>query len=805
MIRYLLTLCIVFQCILISNQATAQQNKFQLSGTLIDSVSGKPGEFFTIALSKDSTVIKSAVSNEQGKFSFSGIVEGNYKVIIGALGYKSKTILLKLSRDTDLHKILVVSSGNELGEVAVAASRPLIKQEPDRIVYDIQADAESKVLSVMDMMRKVPLLSVDADDNVKLKGTGNYRILINGKPSGILTRDPKEYLKSMPAAGVQKIEVITTPPSKYESEGLSGIINIITSRKMDNGYNGNLNARYQSPGGPSGNLNFTIKQGNFGANLYAGTGVWQVDGVKITDARNSRGVAIPSSLNSLGFQQTDNKWAWGGGELSYEIDSLNLITVEINPYGGYNQQNLSQHFDLRDGSVLSSYDLDGKTRYEWGGTDYTFNYQKGFRDKKEHLLTFSYKFFDSSEPQTNDVMFNNRLNFTGVNYRQDNVSSSQEQTAQIDYVNPWKKLTLEAGVKAILRRGDSDFQYLGFNSAQNSYIIDPAQSNVYGNDQNIFGVYNTYTLKLKDWTFKAGARLEGTYVTGNFETTGTSVKTDYFNLIPSVSFNRTLKNSQSLSLGFTQRIQRPGIWNLNPFVDKSRPNFEYFGNPDLEATLSNNFELTYSNFKKGSLNLSLSYNFANNTQQEVSTYFPAENLTRVTSFNIGKTRLLGTNANFNYPLTAKWNLNVSANINYIWLEGMINGVLAQNSGVTGYSSFTTSYKFEKTWKTSVSFNYGAPDVMLQGQSNNYYYLGFSGSKDIIKDKLTVSAMVANPFQKNREYRSFTEGVNFTQERIRENPFRRISGSLNWKFGKLKGSIKKSERSINNDDTKKSSN
>ncbi|RZK38257.1 MAG: TonB-dependent receptor, partial [Pedobacter sp.] len=683
--------------------------------------------------------------------------------------------------------------------------RPIIKQEPDRIVYDIQADAESKVLSVMDMMRKVPLLSVDADDNVKLKGTGNYRILINGKPSGILTRDPKEYLKSMPAAGVQKIEVITTPPSKYESEGLSGIINIITSRKLENGYNGNLNARYQSPGGPSGNMNFTIKQGKLGANFYGGTGVWQVEGVKISDMRNSRGVAIPSSLNSLGFQKTDNKWAWGGGELSYEIDSLNLITVEVNPYGGYNQQDLSQHFDLRDGSVLSSYDLDGKTRYEWGGTDYTFNYQRGFKDKKEHLLTFSYKFFDSSEPQTNDVMFANRVNFNGINYRQDNVSSSQEQTAQIDYVNPWKKLTLEAGVKAILRRGDSDFQYLGFNAAQNAYVVDPSQSNVYGNDQNIFGMYNTYTLKLKNWTFKAGARLEGTYVTGNFETTGTRVKTDYFNLIPSVSFNRTLKNSQSLSLGFTQRIQRPGIWNLNPFVDKSRPNFEYFGNPDLEATLSNNFELTYSNFKKGSLNLSLSYNFANNTQQEVSTYFPAENLTRVTSFNIGKTKLLGTNANFNYPLTAKWNLNVSANLNYIWLEGMINGVLAENSGLTGYSSFTTSYKFEKTWKTSVSFNYGAPDVMLQGKSNNYYYLGLSGSKDIIKDKLTFTAMVANPFQKNREYRSYTEGVNFTQERIRENPFRRVSFAMNWKFGKLKGSIKKSERSINNDDTKKSAN
>ena len=144
-------------------------------------------------------------------------------------------------------RISMTATGNELNEVAVSGSRPIIKQEPDRITYDIQADPESKVLTVMDMMRKVPLLSVDADDNVKLKGTGNYRILINGKPSGILTRDPKEYLKSMPAAGVQKIEVITTPPSKYESEGLSGIINIITARKLENGYNGNVNCRDSIP------------------------------------------------------------------------------------------------------------------------------------------------------------------------------------------------------------------------------------------------------------------------------------------------------------------------------------------------------------------------------------------------------------------------------------------------------------------------------------------------------------------------------------------------------------------------------
>jgi hypothetical protein len=804
MSRYFLMIIIALQCSSFATNLKAQENKYQISGVIVDSLTQKEGEYFTVSLKKDA-VIKSVVSDERGKFTFSGISKGQYTLILGSLGYKQKQLALQVGADVDLGRISMTATGNELNEVAVFGSRPIIKQEPDRITYDIQADPESKVLTVMDMMRKVPLLSVDADDNVKLKGTGNYRILINGKPSGILTRDPKEYLKSMPAAGVQKIEVITTPPSKYESEGLSGIINIITARKLENGYNGNVNVRQQLPGGPGGNVNLTVKQGNFGANLYGGTGIWKIGGIKMTDIRNSRGTAVPSSLYSVGFQEIDNRFAWGGAELSYEIDSLNLITVEINPYGGYNQQDLNQHFDITDGSVFSGYDMDSRTRYEWGGTDYTLNYQKGFKDKKEHLLTFSYKFFDSSEPQLNDVRFTNKMNFTGSNYKQENTSGSKEQTAQIDYINPFEKLTLEAGVKAILRSGESDFQYLNFNEAQGMYQLDPSQSNVYNNDQNIFGVYNTYTLKLKDWTFKAGARLEGTYVEGNFESTNSTVNTHYFNLIPSVSLNRALKKSQSLSLGFTQRIQRPGIWDLNPFVDKSRPNFEFIGNPDLEATLSNNFELTYSNFKKGSLNLSLSYNFANNTQQQVFEYIEAENLTRVTSFNIGKNKLFGTNANFNYPLTAKWNLNMSANLNYLWLEGMINGVLTKNSGVTGYANLNTSYKFEKTWKASVSFNYGAPDVLLQGTSNSYYFLGFSGSKDIIKDKLTLSAMIANPFQKYRAYKSFNEGVNFTQERFRENIYRRANVGLSWKFGKLQGSIKKSERSINNDDTKKAAN
>jgi hypothetical protein len=333
MSRFFLFLCVALQCIFISLKA--QQKTVELKGQIVDSLSQKPGQYFTIALKDGATVQKNVISDEQGRFSFAAVGAGQYTLMIGSIGYQSKQIAIVVENSSvNLGKILVKPQGNDLKEVSVVGSKPIIKQEPDRITFDAQADPESKVLSVLDMMRKVPLLSVDADDNLKMKGTGNYRILINGKPSGVIARDPKEFLRSMPAANVQKIEVITTPPSKYESEGLSGIINIITSKKVENGYNGNVNARMQQPFSPGLNANITVKQGDFGVNVYGGTGVWRVDGVKNIDRRTSRNTTTESSLYSVGYQKTDNFWAWGGAELSYEIDSLNLLTAEINPYGG---------------------------------------------------------------------------------------------------------------------------------------------------------------------------------------------------------------------------------------------------------------------------------------------------------------------------------------------------------------------------------------------------------------------------------------------------------------------------------------
>ncbi|TDO24273.1 outer membrane beta-barrel family protein [Pedobacter duraquae] len=784
--------------------AMAQDLSGSVKGIVSDSLSSKPAEYITLAIKKDGNVVKTVLTTQNGGFTFAEIPFGKYTLTATATGYTPKVVPFELTAEKnsfDAGNILLADQVNALADVAVVAIRPIIKQEVDRISYDIQADPESKVLTALDMMRKVPLLSLDADDNIKLKGSDNYRILINGKPSAMLDRNPKDVLRGMPASSIQKIEVITTPPAKYDSEGLSGIINIITNKKIDNGYNGSINLRHQFPvGGPNGSANIAYKQGKFGITAYGGTGKYAAPETEIVTSRSTTGVN-PSELLNIGKRKSNNIFRYGGADLSFELDTLNLFTAGINPYNGLYDATNNQTFSLRTPSQLSSYHLLGRNRFDWDGLELSLNYQHGFKSNKDRLLTFSFKSNSGSNPQKNELIFTERQNYTDPNYLQQNDSRQKEQTMQLDYVHPVNKLNIEGGIKAILRDNSSNFEYQTFNSQNGQYVTDPTRTNMFNNKQNIIAAYNTYAYSLTNVVFKAGVRIEETFVKADFISNSSNVNTDYFNIIPSFSINRKFANQSNVNFGFTQRIQRPGIYNMNPFVDRSTPNFESTGNPDLKAVLANNFELTYSKFKKGSVNVGLSYNFANNTIQNVSVYNPVTGITRTSFANIGRDKSLTTNLNINYPLTAKWNVSVSGNIGYTWLEGTINGVVTQNEGIKGYGYINTGYKFEKQWKANASFSYNAPYVTLQGKSGEYVFMSFSGSKEIIKDKLTVSAGIYNPFSKYRLYESFTEGPNFRQQYKGQNYNRSFTLGLNWKFGGLKDEIKKNKRSITNDDVK----
>lgn len=491
-------------------------------------------------------------------------------------------------------------------------------------------------------------------------------------------------------------------------------------------------------------------------------------------------------------------------ELSYEIDTLNLITAELNPYSGYNNVRSRGRVSQSGEELNYNYDYFNRTAYHWKGFDASFNYQLGFKSHKNRLLTLSYKFSDFKTPQENEQDILNRSNYTAPGYFQTNTSSTREQTVQLDYVHPLKKINIEAGLKGILRDNDSRFESGNFDEVTQSYLPDAAMTNSYTNTQDILSAYNSYAFDRNNWGFKAGVRLEGTFVKADFVSSGTAVDNDYFNVIPTVSVNRKFKDMSSLNFGYTQRIQRPGIDELNPFVDRSRANFEFTGNPDLKAVLSHNLDLTYSKFKKGSVSAGASYSFSNNTLQQVYTYSPEDQITHITYLNVGKERSLLSNLNISYPVTDKMNVSLSGNIGYSWLQGMIEGELRKNRGMKGYANLNAGYKFEHNWKANASFSYSAPDVLLQGKTVASTYLNLSASKDLIKDKLTLSGAVANPFKKYRNYSTTTKGSNFEQLTSTRYYFRAFNARLNWRFGKLKDGIKKNQRSISNEDVKSSS-
>lgn len=790
--------------------AQISDKNYSITGFVSDSTTQKKLDFITVNLLSDQgTPLKADYTKTDGSFSFSVLQSQKYTVVLIGVGYKSKSIIVDLTdskkQSADLGILLLTPQTVGLKEVTVTAAKQIVKQEVDRISYDLQADPESKVFSVLDMMRKVPLLSLDADNNILLKGNSDFKILINGKPSSMVERNYKEILRTMPASSIERIEVITTPPAKYDAEGLAGIINIITNKKLDNGYNGSLNLSERFPnGGPGFGGSFSAKFGKLGMSALGGGSIYKSPQTINSTSRNTFGTEN-TFLQQNGTAESKNNSGYLGYEISYEIDSLNLVSGQFNINGSNsNGQNGQRSLLNSTGSILQKYVLANNTDGKGSGMDAAINYQKGFKADKNRLLTLSYRYFAYTNNQNSNIDITERTNYDQPDYRQTNDQQFSEQTFQADYVHPLKKLSIEAGLKAILRNNQSDFQNLFENRETGLYEVQAGLSNKFRNDQNVFGAYNTYQFNLKKWSLKAGARIEQTIINANFISNESKLSTHYFNIIPSLSVNRKLAGSSAINLGYTQRIQRPGIYQLNPFIDKSNPNFEKTGNPDLKPALVNDIQVGYNVSKKLSLNFGLGYTFFKNLIFPVSVYDSTTNITRTSYGNTGQAKLPQGNLNINYPITKKWNFSLNTRFAYGMVRGVVNGILIKNEGLMYNLSASSGYRFEKSWRINANLNANGRGVNLQGSSNSFVSCSFSINKDFYQDKLSFSASVGNPFTKYRRNNNDSFGPDFTQTNIRRDYFRAFNLSMNYKFGRLKDTIRKNKRGIRNDDVQSGS-
>ena len=772
---------------------------------MTDSASGQPLEFITVTLLKDQKAVKGDYTKTNGEFSFTGLTPARYEVQVTGVGYRTHTLPVDITdRSLDMGKIVLRESSAGLQEVKVTASKPIVQQEADRIVYDTQADPESKIFNVLDMMRKVPYLSLDADDTILLKGNGDFKILINGRPSGMIERNYKDILRSMPASSIQRIEVITTPPSRYDAEGLSGIINIITNKRVDNGYTGNLNANWRFPvGGPGAGGSVSARLGKWGLSAFGGASRYRVPEVSFVNTRSAfREFATVTDQRGTNSSESGN--AYLGMEITYDMDSLNLISGQLNINGSRNEGLGTQASRLEAGDdLVRHYRLLNAGAGDGGGRDVALNYQRGFKADKNRLLTFSYRYYSFENSQENTIAISDRVQYELPDYRQINRQQFSEQTLQADFVYPSKKLSIEAGVKAIFRENESDFSYLNRATDTGEYLQADSLSNHYLNSQTIYGIYNTLRYKHKSWDIRGGFRVEQTLLNANFISTDSKVSQNYFNVIPTVALGRKL-GPGNLSVSYTQRIQRPGIYQLNPFVDRTNPNFERTGNPELRPAVMNDINVSYSWAKKTSVNVAVGHVFIKDMIFPVVVYDAATGISRTSYGNVGKARLLPTvNLNINHPLSKQWNLSVNGRLAYGMTEGLINNELVKNQGLMYGMYASSGYRLEKGWRLNASLNFNGPGMNIQDRTNWMLFSSLSVSKEVVKDKVTFSGSLNNPFNKYRRSTRDSFGPDFLQYYERRDYFRSFHLSLNYKFGKLKEPVRKTTRSIRNDDVQNS--
>lgn len=835
--RLLLLLLFVFAAMMTGWTQNPTTSSFTIKGVLLDSLTQEGEPYATIRITKKGSpdkALKMAVTGASGKFQEKlNVSPGNYVITISSIGKASVTreFTLKPSvKVVDLGTMFSSEANNELKGVEVVAQKPLVKVDVDKIEYNIEDDPDSKSNSILEMLRKVPLVTVDGEDNVQVNGSSSFKIHVNGKPNNMMSNNPKEVLKSMPANSIKYIEVITSPGAKYDAEGVGGILNIVTVGGGFEGYTATFRGSVSNNDAGAGGYAM-VKQGKLTVSANYNYNHGSRPRSYSDSYRENYTSDTEKYLESESNSKSKGDFQYGNLEASYEIDTLRLLTVAFGMYGSTDKSNgdgFTTMYGADHQDVTYSYRTDNHGKSSWYSVNGNIDYQRTSKKNKQRMITFSYKI--NSQPQTSNS-YNEYLDIFPEdnkdalverlllkNYHSDGKTNTMEQTFQADYTTPIGKIhTVEVGAKYIFRRNSSDNKLYDAPGGSEDYVYNEDRSSDYRHLNHILAAYAGYTMKYKDFTFKPGLRYEQTiqrvkYIVGP----GENFHTNFSDVVPSVSVGMKVGKTQNIRAGYNMRIWRPGIWNLNPYFNNQNPMFISQGNPDLKSEKSHSFDLAYSSFSaKLNINVSLRHSFNNNSIENVSRliteqggeifdddpeHLAPEGALYSTYDNIGKNRNTGMSMYLNWNASSKTRIYINGRGNYSDMKSEAQGL--HNYGWN--ASFYGGLQHTLPLKIRLSLNGGGstPYLRLQGKGSGYHYYSLGLNRSFLKDeRLNVNVYCSNIFKKYRTYEGHTKGANFISVSNNRYPSRSFGLSVSYRIGELKASVKKAARSINNDDVK----
>jgi ferric enterobactin receptor len=810
----------------------------RISGILLDSASRQPVEFATVVLLNAQTKkqLNGVVTDEKGAFKFPEVTLGKYDLTVSFIGYRSKTAkginLTPQKPDYTLGNFFIASESVNLGTVEVVGQQAVMENKIDKFVYNADKDITSSVGNAGDVLQRVPLLAVDGDGNLSLRGSSNIQILINGKTSALFSGgNVSDALKSIPADQIKTVEVITSPSAKYDGEGSAGIVNIITKKKSAEGFTGTISA---SGGTRSNNANLSLnyQRGRFGLNFNGGS--------FYTPPRPSSSTFLREDFLSTGTrtldQQTEGTSSFYGPRgtlgMSYDLNAYNSInsTLTFNGFGQASDNTTNALFLDPASGFRQEYTRIAEANSLRGGFDWNSDYRHTFKTPEQEL-SFSFQLTGQNSFTKNSLTQSGNDPSLLRNEKNDNQGINLETTLQMDYAHPFsKKVKLETGVKGVLRNIDSDFTYSKFNQDSKQYIEDLQRSDVFLYDQNVLAAYASFTIKLSDkWGLLAGTRYERTDIGGKYRNQErVPFSSDYDNFLPSITINHNLKKpGSSVKLSYSNRIQRPSLRYVNPYIELTDPRDITVGTPLLFPEQTDQLEFTYNTFLKGGTVINAGI-FTRFTDAIIEPYtivvndvnnIPADQAALLNSIkpflgqidngisittyqNIGKSTTVGFNF-FSSVTIKKIQLRGGATVSHYTGEGILAGERVTNSGIVWNGNLNFTLSLPKDIKFEANGFYLSPRVGIQGVRSAYTRSSFGLRKEIWKKKGSIGIVVVQPFKRDVTFPTRLESASFRQTSSYSFAQRSYGLSFSYRFGKLDFNKAPRQRNakIKNDDLK----
>ncbi|MVN23313.1 outer membrane beta-barrel family protein [Mucilaginibacter arboris] len=803
-----------FLSIIVNAQSKAGNG--HITGKVTDALTKAPVDYATITIFKQgsTTPLNGTITDAKGNFDLKNLPLGEYEVTADFIGYQRKSInhiLITVNKlNFPIGTIVLSPVQNQLKGVTITGTAATVENKIDKMVYNPANDLSAQGGVAIDVLKKVPMISVDIDGNVELQGNPNIRFLINGKPSSIFGASLADALQSIPASQIKSIEVITSPGAKYDANGTGGIVNIILKESKVEGFNGSVNLAAGTRR-ENGSINLNLRKGNFGVNAYL-TGNDQINSTTInTTDRLSYNNARDTSTHLLqkgnsGFVRSGYN---SGLSLNWSITPKDELTAAVgfNHFGNHNSGLTNQEQNMQSVATNNSFSdilslRNSNSRFSANAVDYSLDYKKTFKKEGQELDIL----YNTSNSKNTSDFFQQQDYLTGkypsTGSMSNNPGKDRQSNISVDYTHPFsEKFTLETGAKGVFETINNNV--ITDTLSKSDFVPNSNQTYGFNYSRQIYAYYLSAQFSLFHDFIEGKAGLRDEYTTSTADFPGTHLPS-YNILAPSAVLSHKIDKTQTIKLSYTYRIQRPDYGDLNPFYNISDPHNISTGNPNLKPEIGHNYELGYNKSYEKGANFYAGAFYRHNTNdiQAYTTQYDTLNIggTKYSNvflnqrYNIGTETTTGVNLFGSVPVSDKFNLRSNM---FFGERITTNPGNPTVSGFTYRINLNASYNFAHDLTAEIFGNYNASQRTIQGTRPAFAFYNIALRKQLFNKKASIGLTAANPFNQYVNQKSVVMGTNFYQTNLRQVQFQSFGISLSYKFGKLEFK-KEKEKDDNNE-------